>query len=188
MNSLWNKFLSSGKVNDCPVIDIHCHMGPFYGSHMPYSSPDIMVKRMSLAGVNIVVFSHHYALLNPEEGNKISIEAVKKYPDKFRAYCAINPNYPDAMKKDIETFDRYYRDVYVGFKLLPDYHKYPLSGERYRGVFEYADSNGIMVLTHTWGGSVYDGATEIEKILKKYRKIKLLSGHSIHGDWEKAIE
>ncbi|MCM8820415.1 MAG: amidohydrolase family protein, partial [Candidatus Omnitrophica bacterium] len=44
------------------------------------------------------------------------------------------------------------------------------------------------VLTHTWGGSVYDGATEIEKILKKYRKIKLLSGHSIHGDWEKAIE
>ncbi|MCM8762402.1 MAG: hypothetical protein NC905_07610 [Candidatus Omnitrophica bacterium] len=79
MSSLWNKFLNSGKVNDCPVIDIHCHMGPFYGSHMPYSSPDIMAKRMVLAGVNLVVFSHHYALLNPKEGNKISTEAVKKY-------------------------------------------------------------------------------------------------------------
>ncbi|MCM8762401.1 MAG: amidohydrolase family protein [Candidatus Omnitrophica bacterium] len=92
------------------------------------------------------------------------------------------------MKADIETFDRYYRDVYVGFKLLPDYHRYPLSGERYRGVFEYAESNGIMVLSHTWGGSAYDDATEIEKVLKKYGKIKLLLGHSIYGDREKAIE
>lgn len=188
MNSLWQKFLEKGKVDDCPVIDIHCHMDTFYGSHMPYSSPDVMAKRMALAGIKLCVFSHHYALFNPEEGNRNSIEIVKKYPYIFRAYCAINPNYPDAIKKEIKTFNRYYRDVYVGFKLLPDYHKYPLSGERYRNVFEYADSNELIVLTHTWGGSVYDGAEEVEKILKKYRKMKFLLGHSIHGDWTRAIE
>ncbi|HOL21844.1 MAG TPA: TatD family hydrolase [bacterium] len=188
MNNLWKAFLNSGNVDDCPVIDMHCHMDLFYGSHMPYSSPDIMAKRMNLAGVKLAVFAHHYALFNPDEGNKISIDIVKKYPDRFRAYCAINPNYPEATKKDLKTFDKFFKDIYVGFKLLPDYHRYYLSGEVYNSVFEYADSNGMIVLTHTWGGSVYDGAEEIEKVLKRYRKLKLLLGHSIHGDWKKAIE
>ncbi|MCX8082737.1 MAG: amidohydrolase family protein [bacterium] len=188
MNNLWKGFLSSGKIENCPIIDIHCHMGLFYGSHMPYSSPETMAERMKMAGVKLSVFSHHSALFSPEGGNKISIEIVKRYPDIFRAYCAINPNHSEAISKDLKTFDRYFNDVYVGFKFLADYHKHPLSGERYRNVLEYADSNGLIVLSHTWGGSGYDGAEEVEKILKKYKKMKLLLGHSIHGDWENAIE
>lgn len=187
MNNLWKEFLVSGRIDNCPVIDMHCHMGLFYGSHMPYSSPEIMVKRMEISGVKLALFAHHYALFNPEEGNKVSIEVVKMYPDRFKAYCSINPNYPETIQKDIKEFDKY-TDVFVGFKLLPDYHKYPLSGERYKDVFEYADSNKLIVLSHTWGGSSFDGADEVEKILKKYKKMTFLLGHSIHGDWERAID
>jgi predicted TIM-barrel fold metal-dependent hydrolase len=187
MNKLWNEFLKKGKLENCPIIDIHCHMGFFYGSHMPYSEPDIMAKRMEIAGVKLIVFCHHYALFFPEEGNKFNIEAVKKYPEKFKAYCGINPNYPEIIENDLKTFDKY-REIYVGFKLLSDYHRVSLSDKRYRKVFEFADKNKLIVLAHTWGGSIYDGAQEVEKILKKYKNLILILGHSIHSDWEKSIE
>ncbi|MGC8977285.1 MAG: amidohydrolase family protein [Candidatus Ratteibacteria bacterium] len=187
MNKLWIQFLEKGKLKDCPIIDIHCHMGLFYGSHMPYSEPDIMAKRMEISGVKMIIFCHHYSLFYPEKGNIYNIEAVRKYPENFKAYCGINPNYPETIKKDLETFDRY-RDIYVGFKLLPDYHRVCLSDDRYKDVFEFADKNKLIVLTHTWGGSVYDGEEEVEKILKKFKNLTLILGHSLHGEWEKAIE
>jgi len=187
MNKLWNEFLKKGKLENFPVIDVHCHMGYFYGAHMPYSTPEIMAKRMEIAGIKLILFCHHYTLFEPEKGNIYNIEAVKKYPEKFKAYCGINPHYPDVIKKDLRNFDKY-RNIYVGFKLLPDYHKVPLSDEKYRPVFEFADERKLIILSHTWGGSTYDGADEIEKILKKYKNFTFILGHSIHGQWEKAIE
>lgn len=187
MNKLAKRFFEEGKLEDCPVIDIHCHMGFFYGSSMPYSDTDKMAERMEIAGVKLIVFCHHYSLFSPEIGNKVNIEAVRKYPDKFKAYCGINPNYPEVVENDLKTFDKY-RDVYVGFKFLPDYHGIPLSDKRNKNVFAFADENRLLVLTHTWGGSIYDGAEEVEKIAKKYKRLKLILGHSIHGDWDKAIE
>lgn len=186
MSRLWKEFLEKGRVESCPIIDMHCHMGLFYGSHMPYSDPDTMADRMERAGVRLIVFCHHYTLFAPEIGNRINVETARRYPDKFKAYCGINPNYQEIVKRDIETFNDF-RDVYIGFKLLPDYHKVSLSDDRYREVFEFANENGLIVLTHTWGGSIYDGAEEVEKILKRYKNLILLMGHSIHGDWESAI-
>lgn len=183
---LWQEFLKKGKVENCPIFDMHCHMGPFYGSHMPYSNVDIMAKRMERAGVKLAVFCHHYSLFSPEIGNISNIQAVRKYPDKFRAYCGINPNYPEIIKKDLLSFDRY-RDLYVGFKFLPSYHEICLSDEKNKVVWEFADTNKLMVLTHTWGGSKYDGPEEIRKIAEKYTNLTLILGHSCHGEWDKAI-
>lgn len=76
---------------------------------------------------------------------------------------------------------------YVGFKLLPSYHKFPLSDEKYRNVFEFANENKLIILTHTWGGSIYDGENEVEKILKKYKNLILISGHSLHGNLKKQL-
>lgn len=186
MSRLWEDFLEDGKVEGCPIIDIHCHMGPFYGSHMPYSDPETMIRRMERTGIRLIVFCHHYALFVPEIGNSINIEIARRYPDRSKAYCGINPNYQDKIRTDLETFDRF-RDVYVGFKLLPDYHKVPLSDKRYEAVFEFANEHNLIVLTHTWGGSIYDGLEEVEKVLKRYKNILLLLGHSLHGDWDGAI-
>ncbi|MCM8833336.1 MAG: amidohydrolase family protein [Candidatus Omnitrophica bacterium] len=185
MNKYWNEFLKKGKIKNLPVIDIHCHMGFFYGSHMPYTEPEKMAERMEISGVKLCVFAHHYSLFDPEIGNKIVIEVVRRFPDKFKGYFSINPNYN--LKDNIENFEKY-NDVFVGFKLLPDYHKVPLSDRRYKNIFDFADEKGIIILSHTWGGSIYNGPIEVEKILKKYKKIKLILGHSLHSAWDKTIE
>lgn len=187
MSKLWKEFLENGKIDSIPVIDVHCHMGFFYGSHMPYSEPEIMAKRMEKAGIKICIFAHHYSLFDPEIGNEIVFDIVRKYPEKFKGYFSVNPHYQENIRTYIKKFESL-KKIFVGFKLLPDYHRVCLSDKRYEIIFKYGEENGSIILTHTWGGSFYDGEVEVEKILKKYKKIKLILGHSLHSSWEKAIE
>lgn len=93
------------KILGIEVGDFMGHMGLFYGSHIPYSSPDKMVKRMEIAGVKLIIFCYHYTLFFPERTNEFNIYAVKKYSDKFKAYCGINPNYPEIIS-DLKNFEK----------------------------------------------------------------------------------
>lgn len=185
---LREEFYKSGRFKNLPVYDLHGHMGNWVGIHFPCAYVDDMVEKMDRSGVKMLVFSHHAALFSPDTGNRLSIEAVKKYPQRLRAYCGINPNYPEIIKKDLSSFDKYYKSIYVGFKFLSDYHGYPVTDARYEPAWEMADSKGLLVLLHTWGGSLMDGAIPIRKVAEKYHNVKILLGHSCHGEWNKAID
>jgi predicted TIM-barrel fold metal-dependent hydrolase len=141
---------------------------------------------MDRAGVKMLVFCHHAALFCPDIGNSANIEAVREFPDRLRAYCAINPNYPEAIDADLASYDDY-SDVYVGLKMLADYHGYPLTGGRYESAWDFADQRGLLVLVHTWGGSVNNGASQVRAVAERYPNARILAGHSIHNDWEEAI-
>jgi len=71
-----------------------------------------MIGTMDECGVKLLVFSHHHALFAPEVGNQASIRAVRQFPSRLRAYCAINPNYPEFIARDIAAFEQY-KDVFV---------------------------------------------------------------------------
>lgn len=179
-------FFVDGWAADCPIYDLHGHMGTFYGAYFPAADASAMIRAMDRAGVKLLVFCSHAALLAPDVGNSVNIEAVRKFPDRLRAYCAVNPNYPDTVKRDVETFDNY-ADIYVGFKFLPDYHGRTINDSGYQPAWEMADSKGLLVLVHTWGGSAYSGAGYARTAADKYPNATILLGHSIHGDWDLAI-
>lgn len=183
---LKKEFFRAGKLEECPIYDLHGHMGPWRSIYLPKNDPASMVELMKKYNVKLLAFCHHAALFCPEIGNLANIEAVRKFPEHLRAYCAINPNYPEMAEKDIETFEQY-RDVYVGFKFLADYHQVPITDPRYQPSWEFAEQKKLLVLLHTWGGSMYDGPEQIEKIAKKYTCAKILLGHSCHGEWDKAV-
>lgn len=183
---LIREFREKGKVSDCPIYDMHGHMGPGRAIYFPSPEPEEMVKGMERAGVKMLVFCHHASLFSPDIGNCKNIEAVRQYPDKFRAYCGINPNYPEIIEKDLETFEQY-RDVYVGFKFLADYHGLPVTDSTYRSVWEFADERELLILLHTWGGSPYNGEEIIRKIAGEYPRAKIILGHSCHGKWDEAV-
>lgn len=182
---LKDAFFAQGRVPDCPVYDMHAHMGSFYGAPFPKCEPAEMARTMRRAGVRLVVFAHHHALFSPQIGNAPAIAAVRRFPNHFRAYCSINPNYPDLIVHELKTFDQF-KDVYVGFKLLCDYHAIPITDARCRPVWEFANRRKLLVLLHTWGGSIYDGPDPVRQIAKQYRHAKILLGHSCHGEWDKA--
>jgi len=146
-----------------------------------------MIGTMDECGVRMLVFSHHTALFVPELGNSRSVEAVRRYPDRLRAYCVVNPNYPEQLRADLAQFPDN-RDVFVGFKFLSDYHRIAITDDRYRPAWEYAQDHGLLVLMHTWGGSSFDGPKLIEQIAPLYPGAKLLLGHSCHGEWDAAVD
>jgi predicted TIM-barrel fold metal-dependent hydrolase len=185
ISPLAREFWEQGKSASCPIYDMHGHMGPWRSIYFPRAEPADMIRTMDECGVRMLVFSHHMALLAPNVGNAASVEAVRRYPDRLRAYCVINPNYPERVEADIASFAAL-RDVYVGFKFLSDYHEIALTDARCQPAWEYADRHGLLVLAHTWGGSPYDGPAVVRQIAERYPRLKFLLGHSCHDEWDAA--
>lgn len=184
--SLRDAFYTDGVVAECPVYDLHAHMGAFYGISFPRPDADGMIHAMDRAGVKLLVFCHHGTLMSPDVGNAVNIAAVRQHPDRLRAYCGVNPNYPDVIARDIAEYDTF-SDVYVGVKMLADYHGYALTDPRFTPVWDLADRQELLVLIHTWGGSSYDGPAIVREVSERYPRARILMGHSCHGEWDKAI-
>ena len=58
---------------------------------------------------------------------------------------------------------------------------------RYRPAWNMPTQRGLLVLMHTWGGSPYDGAAQVRQLAERYPHVKLLLGHSCHGEWDAAV-
>ena len=184
---LRERFFAEGCLPDCPIYDLHGHWGGHNVIHLPAADPSTARGLLKKANVKRLVFCHHYALLAPDIGNRSNVDAVRSMPDILRAYMAINPNYPDEIKRDLAAYDDY-PDIYVGFKLLADYHRVKVSDDRNRAVWEFADARRLPVLLHTWGKSTYNGCAQVREVAERYPNAQILCGHSFHGEWENAIE
>jgi predicted TIM-barrel fold metal-dependent hydrolase len=180
-------FWRHGRCDECPVIDMHGHMGRWKGFYFPRASTEAMIRTMDGCGVRLLVFCHHAALFAPDVGNDANIEAVRKHPDRLRAYMGINPNYPRAIAADLERFDEH-RDVFVGLKLLASYHQLPWDHPGYEPAWRFANARRLIVLGHTWGSSNFDGPEQVRRAAERYPDVRLLLGHSLHGDWDQAVD
>ena len=38
------RFWAQGRLDDCPVLDMHAHMGPFYGGLVPLDTPEAVLE------------------------------------------------------------------------------------------------------------------------------------------------
>ncbi len=185
-SNLAREFWEQGKSVTCPIYDMHGHMGTWGAIYFPRGEVEQMIGTMDECGVKMLTFSHHHALMSPDMGNRPSIEAARRFPDRLRAYCVINPNYPEMAAADLASFEQY-RDVFVGFKFLSDYHRVPITDAGYRPALEYADQHKLLTLMHTWGGSPYDGAAAVRTLAERYHHVRFLLGHSCHDDWDAAV-
>jgi hypothetical protein len=182
---LAQRFFEYGKLDDCPIYDMHAHMHEMTGGGLPDPSPQAMAAMMKKAGTRITLFCSHYALFNPETGEKANIDPVHLFPECFRAYHAVISRYtdPEAFFRRMENNP----DVYVGAKFLCDYYSVPLTDERHRPYFEYLNTNKLLALIHTWGTSSFDGPDQVAEIAGKYPDVTLICGHCFHGKWEEGI-
>lgn len=187
MNELWQRFKTNRILPDCPIYDLHGHWSTTPGIALPAADPQVARKLLLQSGVKKLVMCHHHALFVPDIGNDANIAAVRAMPDLLRAYCGINPNYPEEIEKDLARFDDY-PDVFVGFKFLAGYHQIALEDSRNAPVWEFANARKKLVLVHTWGGSPVDGYANVKRIAERYPDVRLLCGHSIYGDWDHSIE
>ncbi len=183
MVSVRDLFMNGG---GCPVIDMHGHMGPFAGIYMPEAPLEEMIAGLDRCGIEALVISPHNALSgDTREGNREMLEAVTAHPGRIYGYCTLNPNFP----RDIQPeMDRYlHRPGVVGLKIHPARHACPVTSDRYRPVWERANAERLMVLSHTWGAEGTCGTSAMRKIAEEYPEVRLLLGHSCYGAWDEAI-
>ena len=105
----------------------------------------------------------------------------------MRAYCVINPKYPALAERDLASFDDH-RDVYVGLKLHPPWHRAKLTDDEYKPAWEFANANRLLVLTHTWGNDAGCGYEALSEVAGRYNGATIIAGHSLHDRCDQAVE
>jgi uncharacterized protein len=183
---LAREFWQSGRSESCPIYNMHGHMGPMYGIYFPRADVDQMIHSMDQANVRLLCFAHHSSLFSGQIGNAPSVEAVRKYPHRLRAYLSVIPHFAEATRRDLAAFDAM-RDVFVGLKFLADYHGVALSDDRYRAALELADARKIPVLLHTWGSSKWNGSEQVRLVAGRFPHATFLLGHCFNDRWHEAI-
>lgn len=174
---------------DYQVIDMHTHMGAEYPLYTPGTDADTMVKTMDDSNVEFVVCNHLEDLMCAGGHDKI-IDAMKRYPDRFKGYYCANPIFGI----DREEIHNTFRDNpgFVGFKVGPDYHRTPLTHPDYAPIMELAHDCRMLMLSHTFSaatsGFSCNSAGEVEGVVARYPNITFLMGHSIQGQVDWAIE
>ncbi len=185
-SSIAQEYLEHGFSRDCPIIDMHGHVGPFYGCYLPSSPLERMRRRLKRAGVRRIVCSHHSALAcDVERGNQEMQAIVAAHPDQFLAYWVVNPNWPETVARDLRSFHEL--SGFVGLKFWPDYHLVPVNSPKYRPALEFAEEHRLLVLVHTFGESPFDAPALLAEAAQKHPGARFLMGHSGYGEWETSV-
>lgn len=183
MVSLHALFAAGGGT---PVIDVHGHLGPFPGIFMPEAPLEKMIEGMDRCGVETLVLSPHSALLgDTREGNTEMLDAVQRYPGRIYGYCTLNPTYPDDIPLEMKRCLG--QPGVVGIKVHPVLHGTDVNADAYVPVWERANQDKALVLSHTWGATGGCGADDMRRIAERYPEVRLLLGHSCYGAWDKAV-
>lgn len=175
--------LSNGRpFTKFTIIDCHAHLGGWYNFSIPECDEKSLIKFMNILGINRMCISA-LASVGPDfiYGNSWVYQVVKNYPLKFFGYIALNPNYPELIKPEI---DKYWKNRSMhGIKIHPVFHDYPLGGKIYQRIFNIQQEKKGLILSHIWG--INDVKT-YGKIAQEFNDVTFLLAH-IGGNERESI-
>jgi predicted TIM-barrel fold metal-dependent hydrolase len=184
-SALLSACLRGEAATACPIIDMHGHWRRNPEYYLPSARDATMLESLDRHHIETIVCSSHTALLvDLDRGNAEMQEAIDAHPGRILGYWAINPNLSNDRKEITRKFES--SRGFIGLKALPDYHGYPLDGERYRWALEWANADELVMLVHTWGGSACNSPQLLETVARRYPDVTFLMGHSGYGDWEES--
>lgn len=178
-DAIWEKARAGKPLEDLLVIDPHTHMGPYHNFPIPGNPwAEGMLEVMDEQGVDMAVTAPMIALEGGiREGNQIAIDASKKFPGRFGAFCTINPNFPEKeIREELEWC--FQQDCFKGIKIHPGTHDTPGSDPSYLPVWEFAQQHELPILIHTWGTDPRCNPAMFEPIARDYPHARLILGHS----------
>lgn len=157
------------------IVDAHAHLGCEGVMFIPEHESAALVATMDRCGVSLAVASSMLAIRQDVmAGNDQTAGVVDTFPGRYAGAMVINP------WQDVSGELRRWADDarMSAVKLHPDVHEYPLTGDRYEPVWEFAARTGCPVLTHTWHGSTFDGWPEVADVCARHPEVNLIAGHT----------
>jgi len=135
------------------VADMHMHVGEMKSFRVPHwADVDLFVRELDRHGVDVGAISSMPAVLGGLQpgGNGMTLEAVRRFPDRFFGWIGINPSYPDEMAAEM---GRCYEAGCRGLKIHVSVGL-PYEHENYRRALQFAAERAMPVLAHTWGPEI----------------------------------
>jgi predicted TIM-barrel fold metal-dependent hydrolase len=182
-NRFWGRLLSGETIGE-DLIDAHVHFGPGGGyvlrEHSMKGQIEQGLQAIKDLGVSMMIVSSMQALMSdPVKGNLEMEDAFKPYGGKLKGYFAFNPFYEKSLLAKVD--ECFSREIFVGFKILCDYWRTPVTDPRFNRMWEYANLHRLPILIHTWDGP-YDSPALLKDIVKKYPEASFLLAHAGGGD------
>ncbi|MGW1682025.1 amidohydrolase family protein [Saccharopolyspora sp. NPDC002376] len=172
---LQQRVLDGLPLDGLQVIDAHTHLGPYSRFFIPDHGVEEVVRVMDRVGVATNLVSTHLGIeLDATAGNDDTAAAVDASRGRLHGLMVLNPH-----QNPTEEIARRRGDPrFVGIKLHPDLHQYPITGPRYGPAWEYAAEYRLPVLVHSWSGSAHDDPSLIAQVADRYPRVPILLGHS----------
>jgi uncharacterized protein len=180
------------------IVDCHVniwndeHVRPLFAVGTAYSRPGSVSPRadadtiyQAMRGVDrAIVFSLRYGDSAGIDGNdEVTAAAVKKYPDKFVGFAAVDPRRRDAM----ELLEHAIEDLGLkGVKFGPIYNGVSLLDPRMEPVYRYCVKNNLPLTMHmgtTFAENApieYGRPLAVDEIASRYPDVKLIMAHMAH--------
>jgi predicted TIM-barrel fold metal-dependent hydrolase len=176
--SIIDRAFRGDTFRDLHIIDMHCHLGPTSNYYNPAAEIEQMIEDADRVGVEKLCIAPHVALFADHRlGNLQTCDAIQKFPDRVLGYLCLNPNKPNEIDSE---FDAYYSiPQFIGVKIHPSSHQYPINGPRYEPIFEKVERLGGILLTHTWESGGTCSAAPCEDVIRRYPNINFILAHSL---------
>ncbi len=159
------------------IFDCHGHLGVHPDFPAYKQTPEEMLQVMDLVNIEVLAITSLRACNNDcPRGNAEVAEVLRKHPQRFRGYITVNPRPPGEALRELERWSYFHRPPLI--KLHPDCHQYPVNGEHYRPVWDYANQTHAVVLVHTWDSDPICGPLLFDPIAHAFPQAKIILGHS----------
>lgn len=177
----------AGEVfSDLEIIDAHCHLSNLFQFSISKCDIEEMVKDADRLGVNQLCIAPHAALCcDYDYGNTLVREAAKRYPDRVLGYVTLNPNFPEEFDAQLSAYAEI--PQFIGVKLHPTMHRFPINGAPSMEVFARLRDRGGFALVHTWYTCPYCSPSMCEEVLREYPEVPFIFAHAA-GTYEGARE
>ena len=160
-----------------PIFDCHGHFGVHPDFPAWKQSADDMLQVMDLLNIQLMAITSSRACYGDcPRGNAEVAEVLRRHPRRFRGYITVSPRPSGEAWAELERWSYFHRPPLI--KLHPETHQYPVNGEGYRPVWDYANQTRAVVLVHTWDSDPNCGPLLLGPIARAFPQARILLGHS----------
>jgi predicted TIM-barrel fold metal-dependent hydrolase len=160
------------------------------GSVSPIADPDTVYAAMARVD-KAIVFSLRYADSAGIDGDdEVTARAVKKYPDKFVGFAAVDPRRPDYMDLLHKAVEEY---GLKGVKFGPIYNGVSLLDPRMEPIYRYCTAKNLPLTLHM-GTTFAENAPidlgrpmAVDEVASRHRDLKMIMAHMAHPWFEECI-
>lgn len=188
------------------IIDFHTHTFPekiskqvvdslaLKSKTTPFTNGSMtgLIESMKNAGITYSI--NLPVMTSPQQSEKLNYKLVEQKDELFKrgiiTFGGMHPEYENYK----EMLDYLYQNGIKGIKIHPPYQGLSLSDSKYLDIIRYADSLGMIVITHTGIDiGIYDrnycSCDDVLKIMEEVHPKKLVLAHmGGWGDWKEVEE